>query len=1015
IEGTIGSLEVAGDNIIAYAVNAVITNANVSGENSKIVTEENTVVEEEEKKPSQGGGGGPSTPAIAVSAISVKGTGDVDKITTDGGQLQMLATVEPDNASNKTVTWSVDKPGIAAISNSGLLTAKANGAVEVTAIAKDGSGVEGTASINISNQILVDKSELLEVISSARMLSEFVKVSTDGSNVGKCEFWVSSTAIKNTYEMAIEDAQTVANKANASQAEIKQAKIDLETAMDVFYKALKPGTKEVAISKITEITITEVIPPHHGEKANFDYTIPSNANYIKIDRGEWYDLSKPNNPRLMEETDTFLSGEEYEFRATLVAKPCYEFDFLNPSATINGENASEIKKANDDGFIEITYEFTATGPEIHYVNFHSDNWYDQVIVEDGKTISLPEPPTKEGYIFGGWYTGKGGTGTQFTESTPVTGELTTLYAKWTLITYTVTFDSDGGTEVAAITEVKPNTSVTLPTPPTKEGFDFGGWYTAKYGEGKVFTESTPVTGDITVYAKWTGENILVTSITVTGEDKATTITTDGGTLQMIAKVEPATASDQKVYWSIKESKIATISYDGILTAVANGTVTVTAEAVDGSGIIGSVDITISGQPKYSLTMVVEGEGTVSPTDSDYQYERGSIVDIEATPAAGWYFEKWVGDVKESNKAKTTITMSEAKTVKAVFKEGENPDFAGGYGTLESPYKVANPEHLNNVRNYLDAHFIQTADIDLENFDFEVIGNYYFSKSFDGNYDGDGKEIKNLEITKYVSYYGLFAYNKGIIKNVNLRDCDVKGKDHTGSLVGQNSGEIINCSATGNVTGTFIVGGLVASNQGKISGSYATCQVTSRENPSRAGGLVGYNSGEISKSYAMGEVFGKKNNIGGLVGENHGTISESYATGNVTVEGDSNYGFGGLVGENNGTISKSYATGKVAGGYSRTGGLVGDNGGKIEESYATGQVTGQRELGGLVGRNSGEISKSYWDKESSGQNKSSGSDENFGKTTAEMQTQATYVGWDFTSTWSINENSYPILKWQVSNP
>lgn len=68
----------------------------------------------------------------------------------DGGQSQMNATVLPDEASNKNVTWSVSDETIATISETGLLTAVSNGTVEVTAEAQDGSGVSGSKWIGVS-------------------------------------------------------------------------------------------------------------------------------------------------------------------------------------------------------------------------------------------------------------------------------------------------------------------------------------------------------------------------------------------------------------------------------------------------------------------------------------------------------------------------------------------------------------------------------------------------------------------------------------------------------------------------------------------------------------------------------------------------------------------------------------------------------------------------------------------------------------------------------------------------
>ena len=72
--------------------------------------------------------------------------------------------------------------------------------------------------------------------------------------------------------------------------------------------------------------------------------------------------------------------------------------------------------------------------------------------------------------------------------------------------YTVTFNDLGATTPVSPTSKTVNPPVgtvgTLPTPPEKTCFTFGGWYTQTGGGGTQFTVSTPVTGDITVYAKW---------------------------------------------------------------------------------------------------------------------------------------------------------------------------------------------------------------------------------------------------------------------------------------------------------------------------------------------------------------------------------------------------------------------------------------------------------------------------------------------------------------------------------
>jgi len=109
----------------------------------------------------------------------------------------------------------------------------------------------------------------------------------------------------------------------------------------------------------------------------------------------------------------------------------------------------------------------------------------------------------------------------------------------------------------------------------------------------------------------TAKSILVTSISISGAAGATTITTNGGTLQMSATVLPAGATDNAVIWSVSGGA-ATISTTGLLTATANGTATVTATAHDGSKITGSSNIVVSNQ---STTVVPVTTITVTSTSA----------------------------------------------------------------------------------------------------------------------------------------------------------------------------------------------------------------------------------------------------------------------------------------------------------------------------------------------------------------------------------------------------------------
>ncbi|WP_420490749.1 InlB B-repeat-containing protein, partial [Neobacillus drentensis] len=89
-------------------------------------------------------------------------------------------------------------------------------------------------------------------------------------------------------------------------------------------------------------------------------------------------------------------------------------------------------------------------------------------------ITAPESPTKIGYTFGGWYKDAAFTTEWDFENDTVSAINITLYAKWIINRYTVTFDSQGGSDVTGI-HANYHSKITAPTPPIKVGYTFGGW------------------------------------------------------------------------------------------------------------------------------------------------------------------------------------------------------------------------------------------------------------------------------------------------------------------------------------------------------------------------------------------------------------------------------------------------------------------------------------------------------------------------------------------------------------
>ena len=147
------------------------------------------------------------------------------------------------------------------------------------------------------------------------------------------------------------------------------------------------------------------------------------------------------------------------------------------------------------------------------------------VSQTSKTVTFDETygtlptPTKAGYTFDGWYTEygvfDGEWGSEVTKDTTV--DLIsgiTLYAKWTSGTYTVTFDPNGGTgDTESKTVTYNSTYGDLPTP-TKEGYDFAGWYPKDGTDGvwgaQVISDTPVATAkDHTLYAKWTASQYTI--------------------------------------------------------------------------------------------------------------------------------------------------------------------------------------------------------------------------------------------------------------------------------------------------------------------------------------------------------------------------------------------------------------------------------------------------------------------------------------------------------------------------
>jgi uncharacterized repeat protein (TIGR02543 family) len=145
------------------------------------------------------------------------------------------------------------------------------------------------------------------------------------------------------------------------------------------------------------------------------------------------------------------------------------------------------------------------------INFDSKGGtsVDTLEVEKGDYLQAPQV-SREGYTLDGWYTSQNGGVTLDDKwsfiNNSVQVELT-LYAKWNINQYTVSFNTDGGTVIQPLT-LDYHSVITLPEDPIKEGYTFENWYTFSL-LGNVFNIETMPANNIELIAKWTINNYKI--------------------------------------------------------------------------------------------------------------------------------------------------------------------------------------------------------------------------------------------------------------------------------------------------------------------------------------------------------------------------------------------------------------------------------------------------------------------------------------------------------------------------
>ena len=313
------------------------------------------------------------------------------------------------------------------------------------------------------------------------------------------------------------------------------------------------------------------------------------------------------------------------------------------------------------------------------------------------------------------------------------------------------------------------------------------------------------------------------------------------------------------------------------------------------------------------------------------HRKGSAISegrIEATCTEdGYYYEVFycfeIGCNYEFSRVKKTI-------------DALRHNYSDGYCTrcsAEDPYpgaiRIYTYSDLVNIKNNLSATYVLMNDIDCKGYSFIPIGSNE-SSAFTGLFDGQGYTIYNF-ISSKADNVGIFGYNRGIIRNLNVKDF------------------IYNVSAVSN--NTVNIGGIVGVNAGIIEqcAAFNGDISATMDNTCRGGLICGYNTGNVLNCFSSGSVYlthkssgNKWVTCGGITAGNEGTIDNCCVDATVYAIGYHYYAWGtdakgeaaliSATNEKKGVIFNCLVLGSVTEGNNRQGDICGRNDGTITNCY-----------------------------------------------------------------------------------
>ena len=653
---------------------------------------------------------------VRVTSITVTGAGGATTISTTGGTLQLSAAVLPANASNKTVTWTVTNgTGQATISTGGLVTAVADGTVTARATANDGSGVYGTLVITISNQTIpvtgitvsgAGGSTLITTNGGTLQLSAAVtpdnatnKVVTWSVTNGTGQATINSTGLVTAVSSGTVTAKATANDGSGISSTLVIT-ISNQTIPVTGITVSGAGGSTLITTNGGTLQLSAAVTPDNATNKVVTWSVTNGTGQATI-----------NSTGLV----TAVSSGTVTAKATANdgsgISGTLAITISNQTIPVTGITVSEAGGSTtitiDNGTLQLSATVTPNDATNKTVTWSISNGTEQASISTSGLVTAIDNGTVTAKATANDGSGISGTLviTISNQTIPVTGITVIGAGGSTLIT------TNGGTLQlsAAITpDNATNKTVTwsIANGTGQATINSAGLVTA-VSSGTVTAKATANNGSGisgTLVITISSQVIPVKEITVSGAKGATSITTDGGSLQLSVVVSPNNASVQGITWSISNSTgQASINSSGLVTAIANGTVTAVATATDGSGVSGTLIITIANQITTVTSIIITAEkGITSITSENSSLQLHAIINpANATnQTITWSISSGSELAYISSDGLLTAILDGTVTIKATANDG-----SGVTGAIDIIIKISKNDPLVAIVDNNEIRFI----------------------------------------------------------------------------------------------------------------------------------------------------------------------------------------------------------------------------------------------------------------------------------------------------------------------